>query len=309
MRRDFNLEGRPPGSGLRLRIPLPYDDPAQEDLRIETSVPSGDQVLVRRARESLEVRMPESSAPLGELTLGVDVTARVHQVRRPVDAGLVEPYDRVSADYALYTRSTEGLIQLTPEVRRAAAEAAGRLENPWLVVEAIWDWLCDRMILNTVHLTELDPVDPLGWVLRHRWCDCFVGSALFVALCRARGLPARVVGGVCLYSAIGFSHYWAEVLIPPFGWVPMDTTSWSLAAGEGSASPWAMFFRGRIDYRLRMECWPKVVTGPIGIKYPAEWYLVQTFERGETVVTYHEVPTGRWLYRDRLRVKLAPAPV
>jgi transglutaminase-like putative cysteine protease len=111
---------------------------------------------------------------------------------------------------------------------------------------------------------------------------------------------------VCLYSAISFFHYWAEVLIPPFGWIPMDSTSWSLAAGEGSTSPWAGFFRGRIDYRLRMECWPKAVTGPIGIKYPAEWYLVQTFERGETVATYHEVPTGRWLYRDRLQVTLAP---
>jgi hypothetical protein len=308
LRREFNVEDRPPGSLLRLRIPIPYDDSAQEAIRVEPMLPPGEQVQLRRARESLEVRLLAADAPGNRVTLGVDVSARVYQLNRAVDASRVARYDCQSADYALYTRPLDGLIRLTREVRRVAAEVAGDLENPWHIAEAIWVYLCDNLILNSVHLTELDREDPLGWVLRHGWCDCYIGSALFAGLCRARGLPARVVGGMCLYSSISFFHYWAEVMIPHYGWVPMDTTSWSLAAGEGGAGYWASFFRGRIDYRLRTQCLPNIVTGPTGIRFPPEWYLVQTFEDGETQVAYYDLSSGALLYRDRLRVSRAPEP-
>jgi transglutaminase-like putative cysteine protease len=301
-RREFNLEGRPPGLLLRLRIPIPYEDSTQDAIQIEPILPPVERIEVRRARESLEVRLAAADAPGQRITLGVDISARVYQRRVDVDPDRVAPYDLQSAEYALYTRPLDGLIRLSPDVRRVAAEVAGELTNPWRIAEALWAYLGDTLIMHFVHLTELDREDPLGFVLRHGWSDCYIGAALFAGLCRARGVPARVTGGISLYPAVSFLHYWAEVLIPPYGWVPMDTISWNLAAGEGSKGTWANFFRGRVDYRLKTECLPTIVTGPIGIRFPAEWYLVQTFEDGQLQIAYYDRSSGALLFRDRLRV-------
>ena len=63
LRREFNLDGRPPGPLLRLRIPIPYEDPAQEAIKIEPILPPGERIQLRRARESLEVRLASADAP------------------------------------------------------------------------------------------------------------------------------------------------------------------------------------------------------------------------------------------------------
>jgi len=308
-RREFNLDGRPPGPLLRLRIPIPYEDATQEAIQIEPVLPPIEGLQVRRARESLEIRLAAADAPGQRITLGVDLSARVYQRRVEVDPGRVTPYDPQSVEYALYTRPLDGLIRLSPDVRRVAAEVAGDLANPWHIAEALWVYLCDTLIMNFVHLTELDRDDPLGWVLRHGWSDCYIGAALFAGLCRARGVPARVTGGISLYPAVSFLHYWAEVLIPPYGWVPMDTFSWSLAAGEGGKGFWAGFFRGRIDYRLKTECLPTIVTGPAGVRFPAEWYLVQTFEDGQMQNAYYDRSSGALIFRDRVRVSSTSEPL
>ncbi len=51
--------------------------------------------------------------------------------------------------------------------------------------------------------------------------DCVTQSCLFVALCRAAGVPARVTGGRFLCTN---DHYWAEFFEPSRGWVPVDPT-------------------------------------------------------------------------------------
>jgi len=58
--------------------------------------------------------------------------------------------------------------------------------------------------------------------------ECGAHSALHVALCRAVGIPARVVWG-CMYvpdrgGAFG-QHGWSEVYMGEAGWIPVDTTA------------------------------------------------------------------------------------
>jgi transglutaminase-like putative cysteine protease len=46
---------------------------------------------------------------------------------------------------------------------------------------------------------------------------------LFVALCRAGGVPARPVAG-CWALGENQWHCWAEFLLPGVGWIPVDPT-------------------------------------------------------------------------------------
>ena len=55
--------------------------------------------------------------------------------------------------------------------------------------------------------------------------DCSEYSALFVAMCRAKGIPARVVTGYAvIVSETLPKHAWAEVYLRNYGWVPFDPT-------------------------------------------------------------------------------------
>jgi len=48
------------------------------------------------------------------------------------------------------------------------------------------------------------------------YCD------LFVALCRAKNIPARVVAGYRTHFNISPKHSWVEVYLKEYGWVPFD---------------------------------------------------------------------------------------
>jgi hypothetical protein len=54
--------------------------------------------------------------------------------------------------------------------------------------------------------------------------DCTEYSDLFVALCRAKNIPARVVSGYMTKFYQTPKHNWVEVYIKPYGWVPFDPT-------------------------------------------------------------------------------------
>jgi len=48
---------------------------------------------------------------------------------------------------------------------------------------------------------------------RFRLGRCQLVSALFASMCRARGIPARILGGFYLYRTFSTNHYWAEAWI------------------------------------------------------------------------------------------------
>lgn len=70
-----------------------------------------------------------------------------------------------------------------------------------------------------------DP-QPLGAVrsLRQGKGDCTDFSDLFIALCRAKDLPARPAKGLVSEYTNVPKHDWAEVYIHGLGWVPFDLT-------------------------------------------------------------------------------------
>jgi transglutaminase-like putative cysteine protease len=59
--------------------------------------------------------------------------------------------------------------------------------------------------------------------MRYKKGDCSEYSDLFVAICRASKIPARVVTGISVQTdAKTAKHNWTEVYLNDYGWVPFD---------------------------------------------------------------------------------------
>jgi transglutaminase-like putative cysteine protease len=52
--------------------------------------------------------------------------------------------------------------------------------------------------------------------------DCGVHAMLFIALCRASGVPARWQSGWVARPDYWNMHDWAEFYVEPYGWLPAD---------------------------------------------------------------------------------------
>jgi transglutaminase-like putative cysteine protease len=63
-------------------------------------------------------------------------------------------------------------------------------------------------------------------VLRRGAGSCSEYSFVYLALCRAAGIPARTAGSIKVRkdraSYDDVYHRWVEVYLPPYGWIPVD---------------------------------------------------------------------------------------
>lgn len=138
------------------------------------------------------------------------------EVNVPLDPARVEPYDTSSPEY-LRNIISEGWLDISREVRLKAAEIAGNETNPCLKARAIYNWLAANL--------RYEYIEPAGRgatkTLKRLKGDCGEFSALFVAMCRSLSIPARTVTSNWMSSG---GHQWAEFLLPPYGWVPVDAT-------------------------------------------------------------------------------------
>jgi len=265
-KRTFNLRSVAPGSRLRLRAPLPLEGNYLRNLQVtpfaETSRDA--QVDVRPGR--LEVRTIASGEAEAALGARLSFTARFWEPC--AGHGNLEP------DRALYLRSREGLIVVSERISALARSLAGAGKSSLESVRSFWDYINRELICGALHYDQVDAASPCDWILDSGWFDCRMGSALFVALCRAHGIPARLVGGHLLYQMAPTNHYWAEVWIENQGWTPFDFLGWDLSLG-GRDREWRDHFFGRIDYRMITECLPREFTGPPGVPIPPAWCILQ----------------------------------
>lgn len=302
LRREFWLPPETSGP-VRLRVPLPYVDATQTDLQVDVLDPPSGTADVRMPPGRLEVRWPTPPA-----IAVIEVRATVTAWQQSCDLTRADPEPSTAApDAELYLRPREGLIRVTPFVRALADRLAGGSRSPGRAVAAFWDFFFSGPLCGPVHHELLDPADPLEDLIRSGRFDCFGGTSLLIALCRARGIPARLIQGVIPHDPFPAFHFWAEVWIPPFGWTPVDLASWDLAAGRADAAPWSRLYLGRMDHRIKYQCFPHLVVGPIGVSHPARWTLTLTPATTEgSLTTYYGVDPFRPLYRDQLAVRRAP---
>lgn len=91
--------------------------------------------------------------------------------------------------------------------------------------KAIYEWVCENMYRDstTIGCGKGD----VCLLLQTPGGKCTDIHSVFVALCRAAGVPAREIFGVRLgkndvQDISTWQHCWAEFYLPSYGWVPVD---------------------------------------------------------------------------------------
>jgi len=172
----------------------------------------------------------------------------------------VEPKVRVkvklyAVDYHIFPEKVGSLDQIPREIRekylsdgqkyqinhpliqQSAREAVGDEKNPYWMARRIFDYVIEKI---SYKLKPLGGWNPAPTVLERGTGSCSEYTFVFIAMCRAVGLPARYVGSLAirgdLASRDDVFHRWAEVYLPNYGWIPFDANKGDQSTPAGQAS-------------------------------------------------------------------------
>lgn len=288
----FRLERRyaraePAPRTLRARLPRPLDDSSQEVFSLRVNAPR-DGVLVQLP-DRIEWQAPPGWT--GEATLSLEGVVRLscgaHGSAAPLDV----------AARALYTRLDEAWIEHGPRTAAIASALAPAGADDGAIARSAFDAVLRCARLGALHYGHLPARGVLDHVLRHGWFDCQLAAALFCALCRRRGVPARLVSGYQLYATWPTHHYWAQAWIAGRGWTFWDLSVWHLSLA-GSLPGWRTLFAGAAEHRLALQVFPHSVTGPGTFAFPRHWHMLHAIVPGGSRTRYVEAATGRLIYEE-----------
>jgi hypothetical protein len=289
--RLFNLRGCRPGETVRLRLPRPIEDRALSALEVRPLFDGRFSAAPGRLDARIEV------PPALEVELGFEADFTAYP-----SGGEADTTPLGAADRALYTRPHDGMIKVDEAVQRLAADLAGAERDPWSQVERFWDFGFERLRYGVVHYDEIDLARPAPWALENIWCDCQLGSGLLAALCRARGIPARLVAGYLMDADTPDRHYWAEAWIEERGWQPLDlSSSWSYSRG-GRDPAWRNYYFGQLDYRMKTEVLPHLFNGPGQLRFPPAWHQLSRLCDQGMEMSFHDSTNGALIHSDRVAI-------
>ena len=138
------------------------------------------------------------------------IAARRSSPEKPIELPVKDP------EFAQYLKATTEFAADNEDVKKKAAEIAGTDRDAWSVARKLAEWTFKN--LEWKHVASADAAQTLAT----READCSEFSALFVAMARSLGLPARMVTGLA-YSGNSFGgHAWVEVWAGK--WVELDPT-------------------------------------------------------------------------------------
>jgi transglutaminase-like putative cysteine protease len=140
---------------------------------------------------------------------------------RPDDGAVRGAIETLPAEF--YLRATP-LTVVTPEIAALAAEIGDRLtavDRLTALMETVRGHVDYRAGVTTTMTTA-------GDALRARAGVCQDHAHLFIAACRALGIPARYVGGYLWTgdaTPIEASHAWSEAYVAGHGWIGFDAAN------------------------------------------------------------------------------------
>jgi transglutaminase-like putative cysteine protease len=179
------------------------------DLRVRFIGDWNKEMIVNDARQTAEFH-PEQNM------------VEYHIVSQTFDALKSAHLPITGRELETWTGPTSGIDSSNSEIRTLALKTIGGETNAYLAACKIRDWVYRNIRYDTKYV----PMDAIA-ILKAKSGVCTHHAVLFTALCRAVGIPARLVDGFCYdpdpQSSSFCQHEWAECYVGE--WVAFDPTT------------------------------------------------------------------------------------
>jgi len=278
--------GRRPARDVEVRIALPAAEERQDILAFDIAPPPD--AIRTDAFGQRHAVWRIGTLPAGERrSFGFLALAKLWNTAWRVRPEEIGPRSEIPADVrALYLADGEFYRiddPLIAEVGRVADGAPTILEE----VRRLHDAIIDR-----VEYIRDNRWDTAPEVLERGTGSCSEFNYAMIAVCRARGIPARYAGGTITKADAGpwfedrVYHRWTEVYLPRVGWYPVDLSRDNTAAKAGDIYR----YFGKISWASLL-----MVRGGGGPLAAMLWdYRSETFWVEEEGVSIASRRTGTW---------------
>lgn len=257
---SMDLSAHLAGEEVKLWLPYPVSDAAQDisDISIEGDYSASAVYTDKKFHTPMLFARWDADAKSRLLTLSFNASR--NEIAAPAWPEQELPWNK--ADHALYLRSTthaplDGPVEMLAQ--QITDGKTGVLEK----ARAIYDWTVENTYRNP-NTRGCGSGDVFA-LLKDPGGKCADISSIYIALCRAAGVPAREVLGIRMgknptQDITTWQHCWAEFFLPGTGWVsvdPADVRKKMLVDNLPLNDPKIMaireYFFGGIDaYRIRL---------------------------------------------------------
>ena len=255
---EVDLSSQAKGEEAKLWVPYPVTDNHQTITNVKVSGDYASSAVYTDRKYGTPMLYAEwpKSATSRKLSFAFDVERQqIHQTKLPVKESKWN-----QTDYKVYLTATS-LGPVDGEVQKLARKITKGKKTVLAKARAIYDWCCSNMYRDpdTVGCGKGD----VCALLKKPGGKCTDISSVFIALCRASGVPAREIFSIRLgkkaeENITTYQHCWAEFFLPGYGWVTADPADVrkamlveKLELKDQKAQEYREFFWGGIDqYRV-----------------------------------------------------------
>ena len=273
----------PLGETVDIYIPLPAEHADQRILEqsLQSSIPGSRGLEIRHDNGYYRITRPAGSdAP-------ISASLRWTVSRNTVHAGSEMALgDAQRAQFlapnALVPVGHEVLEPILEDIRLQRTD-----DSPAATARTIYDWVVDNVEYKKVG-TGWGNGDTF-WACTERYGNCTDFHALFVALARSEGIPARFEIGFPMPQTrqagdIGGYHCWVQFYLPGEGWIPID-------ASEAAKNPdkRELFYGTHPADRIHFTTGRDLVVSEASERDPLNYFIYGYIRNSQRTITTFEL--------------------
>jgi hypothetical protein len=215
---------------LNVFLAIPHDLNSQKILGSIEYAPKPTEIVKDKWGQEVAHWQFKGIAANQHTDVAMRVKAELYRCRYYVFPNRVGKLDQIPADIRkAYLVDDVKFSYTDPVIQNAVKAAVGTETNPYWIGRKIFKYIIDHMSYELSGGWNTAPT-----VLARTTGSCSEYTFVYIAMCRAVGLPARFAGAVSWRdddaSWDDVHHRWVEIYLPNYGWIPVDPS--------GGDNPW-----------------------------------------------------------------------